>query len=111
MKEIGIPFSKKIRDLSKERGKTKNSDSVRALFEQARAVKKYGYLSSYQRDRIVAHLNNVNGSHSSEEVQLAKRLSQELQAAQHVFSVQKIIREIQGPDIEHVGHDSSDRLL
>ena len=49
-----------------------------------------GYLSSHQRDRIVAHLNNVNGSHSAEEVKIAKQLSEEASAAQNVFFAQKI---------------------
>ena len=90
LKEIGIPFSRKIRELSKERGKANNSDTIKTLFKQASAVIDNGYLSSYQRDRIIARLNNVNGSHSFEEVQIAKKLSQKLLTAQDVFSVQRI---------------------
>ena len=90
IKEIGIPFSRKIRELSKERGKAKNYNNIRALFEQASTLINNGYLSSHQRDRIVAHLNNVNGSHSAEEVKIAKQLSEEASAAQNVFSAQEI---------------------
>ena len=74
LKEIGIPFSRKIREFSKERGKAKNHNNIRTLLEQASTLINNGYLSSHQRDRIVAHLNNVNGSHSDEEVKIAKQL-------------------------------------
>ncbi len=90
IKEIGIPFSSKIRALSKERGKAKERDNIGTLFKQASAVINHGYLSSYQRDRIMAHLNNVNGRHSAQEVQLAKQLIGELSDAQDILSAQKI---------------------
>lgn len=90
IKEIGIPFSSKIRALSKERGKAKERDNIGILFKQASAVINHGYLSSHQRDRIVAHLNNVNGRHSAQEVQLAKQLIEDLSDAQDILSAQKI---------------------
>ena len=90
IKEIGIPFSSKIRALSKERGKAKERDNIGTLFKQASAVITHGYLSSYQRDRIVTHLNNVNGRHAAQEVRLAKQLIEEVSDAQDIFSAQKI---------------------
>jgi hypothetical protein len=90
IKEIGIPFSSKIRALSMERGKAKERDNIGTLFKQASAVINHGYLSSHQRDRIMAHLNDVNGRHSAQEVQLAKQLIQEVSSAQDILSVQKI---------------------
>lgn len=89
LKIIGIPFSRKIRELSKERGKARNSDNIKILFEHAKRMINIGYLSSYQRDRILSRLNNINGSHSYEEIQTAKILSQDLLNAQNVTSIQK----------------------
>jgi len=90
IKEIGIPFSSKIRALSKERGIAKERDNMGTLFKQASAVINHGYLSSHQRDRIVARLNNVNGRHSAQEVQLVKQLIEEVFDAQDILSAQKI---------------------
>jgi len=90
IKEIGIPFSSKIRTLSKERGKDKERDNIGTLFRHASAVINHGYLSTRQRDRIVARLNNVNGRHSTQEVQLAKQLIEEISNAQDILSAQKI---------------------
>lgn len=90
LKEIGIPYSYKIRELSKERGIIRNHDNIKMLFEQASTVINHGYLSPHQRDKLIAHLNNINGSHSVQEVQLAKKLSEELLVAQDMLSTQKI---------------------
>lgn len=91
VKNIGIPYSKEIRELSKERGKAKIKDNIRTLVEQAEIIMKHGYLSSYQRDRIKAHLDSVNGSHTDEEVQLARQLSDQLSRAGHILSAQRIV--------------------
>lgn len=90
IKEIGIPFSSKIRTLSKERGKEKERDNIETLFRHAVAVINHGYLSSRQRDRIAARLNNVNGRHSTQEVQLAKKLIEEISKSQDILSAQKV---------------------
>jgi len=92
LKKIGIPYSKKIRDLSKERGKAKQHDNVGILFEHAERVIRHGYLSSRQRDRIVDHLSNINGSHSEREVRLAMQLSEKIATAQDILSAQNISR-------------------
>ena len=90
IKEIGIPFSSKIRALSKERGKAKERDNIGTLFRQASTVINHGYLSSHQRDSIMTHLNNINGKHSAQEVQLAKQLIEKVSDAQDIFSAQEI---------------------
>ena len=90
IKEIGIPFSSKIRALSKERGKSREQDNIEILFKQASAVVNYGYLSLRQRDRIVTRLNSVNGRHSAQEVQIAKQLIGEVSDAKDILSAQKI---------------------
>jgi len=92
IKEIGIPYSSKIRTLSRERSKPHERDSIGALFKQASTVINHGYLSSYQRDRIVARLNNVNGRNSTQEVLLAKQLIEEISNAQDILSVQKVTK-------------------
>jgi len=90
IKEIGIPFSSKIRELSKERGKDKERYNIGTIFKQASDVITHGYLSSHQRDRIVSYLNNINGRHAEQEVQLAKQLIEELSAAKDILSTQII---------------------
>lgn len=90
LKNIGIPFSKKIRDLSKERGKTQVHDKIKILFEQALVVIQNGYLSTHQRDRIVGLLDLLNGSHSAQEVQLARQLSKQVSMAAEALAVQKV---------------------
>ncbi len=100
IKEIGLPFSSKIRALSKERGKAKERDNIGTLFKQASAVINHGYLSSHQRDRIMGHLNNVNGRHSAQEVQLAKQLIEEVSDAQDILSGKKISKRTKAQVIE-----------
>lgn len=86
LKVIGIPLSKMIRDVSKQRGKSNSNNATQTLFEQATTIIQNGYLSTRQKDKIVNHLDNVNGSHSVEEVQLAKQLSQQVSAAKDIIS-------------------------
>ncbi len=40
----------------------------------------------------MAHLNNINGRHSAQEVQLSKQLIEEVSAAQDILSAQQIPR-------------------
>jgi molecular chaperone HtpG len=44
IKEIGIPFSRDIRHLSKERAKVTNSSNADVLFSNADNIIKYGYI-------------------------------------------------------------------
>lgn len=92
LKQIGIPYSRKIRSLSKERGKAKDKNTLANLFEQASMLINNGYLSLSQKERIIDRLDNVNGSHSLEEVQMAQDLSHRLLEAQDVISYQHLNR-------------------
>jgi hypothetical protein len=90
IKQVGIPYSKKIREKSKQRERATLSSNTSYLFEQARTVLNYGFLSLQQRDRILRHLNNVNGSHSKAEVSLAKDLAKQLSETKHIFDTRNI---------------------
>jgi len=90
IKEIGVPNSFQIRELSKKRSLSTNHENTKILFSQAAMVTSNGYLSVHQRDRLISQLNSVNGTHSIQEVMLAKKLSEELLVSQDVLSIQNL---------------------
>ena len=69
IREIGIPFSRKIRYLSNERGKEKNCANADILFKNASRVVDQGYLSELQKEEIIKNLRSVNGSNSDDDKQ------------------------------------------
>jgi hypothetical protein len=87
IKEIGIPFSRKIRYLSNERGKEKNCASAETLFKNASRVVDQGYLSELQKEEIIKNLRKVNGNNSNDDKQFAADLIDKLSNSQHVLSV------------------------
>jgi len=86
IREIGIPLSRKIRYLSSERSKVKNSSNLTTLFENATRVIKYGYISGLQREYIVRNLDAVNGNGSPEDKKLAAELLRNVMKSQHILS-------------------------
>jgi len=87
IRELGIPLSRKIRYLSSERSKVKNSSNLTTLFEKATRIIKYGYISGLQREHIVNGLDAVDGNGSPEDKKLATELLQSVMKSQHVLSI------------------------
>lgn len=87
IREIGIPLSRKIRCLSSERSKVKNSSNLATLFENANRIIKYGYISSLQREHMVKSLDAVNGNGSPEDKKIAAELICNVMKSQHILSV------------------------
>jgi hypothetical protein len=86
IREVGIPLSRKIRYLSSERSKVKNSSNF-TLFENAARIIKYGYISGLQREHIVKSLDAVNGNGSPEDKKLATELLHSVMKSQHILSI------------------------
>ena len=86
IREIGIPLSRKIRYLSGERSKVKNSSNLTTLFENATRVIKYGYISGLQREHIVRSLDAVDGNGSPADKKLAAELLHSVMKSQHILS-------------------------
>jgi len=87
IKEIGIPFSRKIRYLSSQRGKEKSITSLDTLFKNASMVIEKGYVSELQKDNIIEKLQKINGNNADKEKQLVAELIQKISNSQHVLSV------------------------
>jgi len=86
IREIGIPFSRKIRYLSSERSK-KNSTSKNILFRNASRVVDRGYISELQKEEIIQNLRRINGNDSDCDKQFAANLVDRVLNSQHVLSV------------------------
>jgi hypothetical protein len=86
IRELGIPLSRKIRYLSAERSKVKDSPDLTALFEKATRVTKYGYISELQREHLVKSLDAVNGNGSCRDKKLAGELLTSVMKSHHILS-------------------------
>ena len=87
IREIGIPFSRKIRYLSNERGKAKSSINLEKLLQSATRIINYGYISELQREHIIKNLRAVNGRNPDNGKQLAEELIQGVLNSQPIRSV------------------------
>jgi len=85
IREIGIPFSRKIRYLSNERSKEKNCTNADILFKNASRVVDQGYLSELQKEEIIKNLRSVNGSNSDDDKQFAADLIDKISNSQHIL--------------------------
>jgi hypothetical protein len=86
IREIGIPFSRKIRFLSSERNKTKKSKAFDGLFQSAARVIEHGYLSELQKEHLVKNLDAIDGQGSAEEKKLAVELLRNVMQSRHILS-------------------------
>jgi molecular chaperone HtpG len=86
IREVGIPLSRKIRYLSGERSKVKNTPGLTGLFENATRLIKYGYVSELQREHLVRSLDAVNGNGSPSEKKLAAELLRSVMKSHHILS-------------------------
>ena len=87
IREIGIPFSRKIRYLSNERGKEKNYASEDILLKNASRVVDQGYLSELQKEEIIKNLRRVNGNNSDEDKQFVADLIDRISNSRHILSI------------------------
>jgi len=86
IREIGIPFSRKIRYLSNERAKAKSSINFDILFENATKVIKFGCISELQREYLIKNLQAVNGNGSVRAKELTSELIENVQNSKHILS-------------------------
>ncbi len=75
IKEIGIPFSKAIRDASRNRNVTKQQAELRILIKQANKIIQNGHLSNYQKNRVIAALRRVKQMNSNDTVEIDRLLA------------------------------------
>jgi len=87
IKEIGIPFSRKIRHLSNERAKERSSTNSGTLFENATRVIRFGYISESQKEHLINNLQAVNGNGSDQAKELASDLIENVKNSQHILSI------------------------
>lgn len=86
IREIGIPLSREIRNLSTERSKVKSTSTLVTLFEDAARITKYGYISELQKEHVIKRLNAVDGNYSVQEKQLASKFLRDVMKSQHILS-------------------------
>ena len=67
VREIGIPFSKMIREVSGERSKQKLQVKEEALLTRARQIQRKGHTSQIQKDEIIKELHQMKDKNGNEE--------------------------------------------
>jgi len=67
VRDIGIPFSKMIREVSGERSKQKVQVKEEALLTRARKIQKKGHTSKIQKDTIIEELHQMKNKNGNEE--------------------------------------------
>lgn len=86
---IGIPYSKKIRELSADRSRRKKAQGLNAVRKRAQKVIKYGYVSDLQKQDLIQALQGSNREEQdawpSEDM---AALIHKLQQSKHVLSRQ-----------------------
>lgn len=61
IKEIGIPYSKKIRELSQYRSKIKRNAHIESLYGRAQRISESGHVAELQKQEIIAELQRIGG--------------------------------------------------
>ena len=59
VKEIGIPFSREIREASKNRSRESSYKKQGDIIEAAKKISEIGYLSNLQRERVISELKHI----------------------------------------------------
>ena len=100
IRDVGIPFSKKIRDLSTERSKQKRLDDAESICARAKAIINRGYIAEAQKYSILEKLQKQNGNKpdgwTDKDV---KVLITELQNSKHFLNTLNSFSSIAGKDI------------
>jgi len=79
IRNIGLPFSKRIRQLSLERSKQNRIEKENNIFERAESIINRGYFTTKQKEKIINdlwQLRNNNGDYSEFIDRLVKNLKQ-----------------------------------
>ena len=61
IRDIGIPYSRKIRELSAERSRQKKLEDANSLRARAQTIIQYGYVAESQKQELVQKLRELNG--------------------------------------------------
>ena len=86
-RDIGIPFSKMIREASGERSKQKMIVKEETLFTKARKIQKKGHLSKIQKDKIIEELHQIKDKNGNGEK--ISKLIGHLSQSKHLLDNQK----------------------
>jgi len=62
IREIGIPYSKKIRELSEYRSRIKRNAHIDSLYSRAQRISESGYVAELQKQEIVTALQRIGGT-------------------------------------------------
>ena len=62
IRDIGIPYSRKIREVSAERSKQKILEDANSLRDRALTIIHHGYIAESQKQEIVQKLRELNGN-------------------------------------------------
>jgi len=87
VKEIGIPFSKKIREVSEGRSKQRYQAREKKLLEKAESIAEKGYLSRCQKEKVLSELNYIKTTNNiSNENEYIDSLVKKIENSGHFLS-------------------------
>lgn len=89
VRQIGLPYSLKIREASVKRSQSQRRIRENDLIEKAKHVIRNGYYSESQKTDLINRLSILNGTSTSTEKQIAKGLVIDLKNARHYLDVQR----------------------
>lgn len=93
IKEIGIPFSKKIRELSNERSKERKLGDINILRERINRVIHHGYIAELQKQDMEMHLSELNGGKQiTPKKDAIEDVIQRITASKHILDNGHILR-------------------
>lgn len=62
IREIGLPYSKKIREVSNKRSRERKAEEINVLYKRAQEIIEFGYVAELQKQEILERLREINGS-------------------------------------------------
>ncbi len=87
IRDVGIPYSKRIRDLSAERSRAKRSDDASSLIRRAELAASHGYLAESQKRDLLRRLKSLNDGMPSDRTDKdLDALVRGVQACTHVLN-------------------------
>lgn len=100
IKKIGIPFSRKIRDLSNERSKERKLGGINILYERVNKILKHGCIAESQKKDLVMQLNELTRNEQFALTQdTIEDLVQKIVASEHILDNGHNLRFDNNPDI------------
>jgi len=92
-KEIGIPFSRKIREVSMQRSLARTTAAAKDIVKVAKRITRNGYLSQFQKEKITNNLVQIKNN-STHKTQAIDKLINKLNKSRYIFQD----RDIEIPD-------------